>query len=161
MTRGVYALIIHNEKKQYLKIGKLGTYLFLKGYYVYVGSALGKTATNLENRLNRHLSLTKKLFWHIDFLLNANYIKIVAIIYANTTENLECHLASVISQLKGAEILVPGFGASDCTGKCGAHLFYFMIEKDSLINLIKTAFSEINLNPISKKINSAHNELIH
>jgi Uri superfamily endonuclease len=62
MSQGVYTLIIKNSKEQDIQIGKLGNFLFPEGFYIYIGSALGKTATNLENRLKRHLSSTKKLF---------------------------------------------------------------------------------------------------
>ncbi|MFX1296399.1 MAG: DUF123 domain-containing protein [Promethearchaeota archaeon] len=150
MNQGVYALIIKNNKDQQIQIGKLGTFLFLEGMYIYIGSALGKTSTNLEHRLKRHLSSSKKLFWHIDFLLNAADIKISAFIYAYTQEQKECSLSTSISQLEDAQILISNFGASDCKKNCGSHLFYFTLEMNTLLTLIKSAFSKINLNPIIK-----------
>lgn len=148
MTQGVYALIIENGEERYLQIGKLGTFLFLKGLYVYIGSALGKTSTSLEHRLKRHLSPAKKNFWHIDFFLNFNNVKIIKIIRAHTSEKKECTLASHLSQVISAKILIPHFGASDCKRNCGSHLFYFTIEKEKLINLLKSAFSDADLEPI-------------
>ena len=145
MTRGVYALIIKNQKEVYLQIGKMGNFLFPGGFYVYIGSALGSTSTSLEHRLKRHLSPLKKLFWHIDYFLNSENVKIISILYAHTSEQKECELASAISQLSKAEKLTPRFGASDCRANCGAHLFYFTIEQDELIKQIESAFSAINL----------------
>ena len=145
MTRGVYALIIKNQKEEYLQIGKMGNFLFPGGFYVYIGSALGSTSTSLEHRLKRHLSPLKKLFWHIDYFLNSENVKIISILYAHTSEQKECELASAISQLSKAEILVPRFGASDCRANCGAHLFYFNMAQEELINQIKSVFSKIHL----------------
>jgi len=145
MTRGVYALIIKNRKEEYLQIGKMGNFLFPEGFYVYIGSALGSTSTSLEHRLKRHLSPLKKLFWHIDYFLNSENVKIISILSSNTTERKECELASTVSQLKKADIIIPHFGASDCRVNCGAHLFYFPIEQDELIKQIQSAFSTINL----------------
>ncbi|NVM31414.1 MAG: GIY-YIG nuclease family protein [Candidatus Helarchaeota archaeon] len=148
MTQGVYALIIENRKEENLQIGKLGTFLFPKGYYVYIGSALGSTSTSLEHRLKRHLSSLKKLFWHIDYLLNSENIKIISILSAPTPDRKECELASAISRQKNAEILISHFGASDCQANCGAHLFYFTLESNELIKMVKSLFSKINLNPV-------------
>ena len=54
--KGCYCLIIEVNENQYLKIGKKLKIDFKKGYYVYVGSAMN----NLESRVKRHLSKTKK-----------------------------------------------------------------------------------------------------
>jgi sugar fermentation stimulation protein A len=76
----------------------------------------------LMKRINRHRKKQKKLFWHIDYLLNSKYAKIFHVIPIKTDEMLECALNKKVSELPGAE-LVKGFGCSDC--KCESHLFYF------------------------------------
>ncbi|NIT57694.1 MAG: DUF123 domain-containing protein, partial [Aliifodinibius sp.] len=52
-----------------IRIGSLGFIDFMKGYYVYVGSAL----TGLEQRITRHFKVSKGehsvTHWHIDYLL--------------------------------------------------------------------------------------------
>ncbi|NVM54489.1 MAG: GIY-YIG nuclease family protein [Candidatus Helarchaeota archaeon] len=147
MTQGVYALIIENGNEKHLQIGKLGNFLFIKGLYVYIGSALGRTSTSLEHRLKRHLSsVKKKLFWHIDFFLNSNEVEVFALIFSQTSERKECELAYAVSQIETAQILVRRFGASDCA--CLSHLYYFSIQENELIDLIKSAFSKLNLKPI-------------
>jgi len=145
MTKGVYALIIKNHKDQNLQIGKLGTFLFPQGLYVYIGSALGSSATNLEYRLRRHLAKTKKVFWHIDFFLQAEFVEILTIVYAVTSEKRECQLAGAISQIENAQSIIPRFGSSDCA--CISHLPYFAVEKDNLLELIKISFIKIDLEP--------------
>ena len=61
----------------------------------------------------------KKLFWHIDYLLNSKYSKIVDVLKIPSRGKNECEIAGKIN----GEILVPGFGSSDCN--CPSHLFYF------------------------------------
>jgi len=145
MTKGVYALIIKNHKDQNLQIGKLGTRLFSQGLYVYIGSALGSSATSLEYRLRRHLAKTKKVFWHIDFYLQAEFVEILTIVYAITSERRECQLAGAISQIENAQILIARFGSSDCT--CMTHVPYFAVKEENLLALIKISFIKTELEP--------------
>ena len=63
---GTYVLLIELATAATIQVGRLGMLAFAKGYYAYVGSALG----GLEQRIDRHLRTEKKLFWHIDYLLN-------------------------------------------------------------------------------------------
>jgi len=68
ILKGTYCLIIYLRKDTTIEIGKRGSINFRRGYYIYVGSALN----SLESRLKRHLSHNKKLFWHVDYLLNSS-----------------------------------------------------------------------------------------
>ena len=43
----------------------LSEFLLKKGIYIYTGSA----KKNIDSRIKRHLSNSKKLHWHIDYLL--------------------------------------------------------------------------------------------
>ncbi len=114
---GIYNLIIKLSKNEEIKVGRLGTYIFSKGFYVYTGSA----KNGLEKRIDRHLSSNKKLHWHVDYLLS--YAKIVQILrYAGVKKN-ECRLNSLIAQSSGATLVVKKFGSSDCN--CVTHLYYF------------------------------------
>jgi Uri superfamily endonuclease len=49
---GTYALLLKLDKQERITIGKLGTFDFPAGYYLYVGSALGPGG--LRARLARH-----------------------------------------------------------------------------------------------------------
>ena len=84
---GVYALILKLSEDSIIEVGALGTVFFLKGYYVYIGSALN----GLEKRVNRHLEKKKKLHWHIDYLVQISSVK--EIIVAETTYKKECNIA--------------------------------------------------------------------
>mgnify|MGYP001773815639 CR=1 FL=1 len=99
-----------------MKVGKLGTFLFPAGKYVYTGSALN----GLENRLARHLRKEKRLRWHIDYLLQ--HAQVEGILVVETDERLECELNRWVLSSPNARVIVKGFGSSDC--RCPAHLVY-------------------------------------
>ena len=94
-----------------IQIGKLGTFHFPKGYYMYTGSA----QKNMSARIERHLKKDKPLRWHIDYLTIHPAAEIIDV---RRSDMEECEL----NQLIGGEIIVPGFGSSDCTSHCGSHL---------------------------------------
>jgi Uri superfamily endonuclease len=112
--KGVYLLLIRVSRNLTIRIGSLGKINFDKGLYAYVGSA----QKNLEKRLKRHLLKTKKKFWHIDYLLNNKFTKIIKLLYKNSGKNEECKIANKLSK---TEIAIPNFGSSDCN--CRSHLF--------------------------------------
>ncbi|MFA5628765.1 MAG: GIY-YIG nuclease family protein [Dehalococcoidales bacterium] len=114
---GTYALVIFAERPSLLTIGKLGTYEFPAGYYIYVGSALN----GLNSRLGRHLKAEKKLHWHIDYLLRQN--KVIQVWYSLSPDKLECKWTSILQGLTDVQMPVPGFGSSDC--RCLSHLLHF------------------------------------
>lgn len=86
---------------------------FDKGFYAYVGSAMG----GLRGRINRHLRRKKCVRWHIDYLLEKGRVQ--EVIYAPTDERLECRFAE---RLECVFRSTPGFGSSDC--RCPSHLFF-------------------------------------
>ena len=111
--KGSYLLLLELENDKTIPIGKLGEIAFNKGFYVYVGSALG----GLEQRIKRHLRENKKIHWHIDYLLQ--YAKITDVFYKENNIREECHIAK---KLDKKLLSTPGFGCSDCI--CKSHLFY-------------------------------------
>ena len=113
--RGTYALLIEAEQKVHVQIGKLGKFRFPQGLYIYIGSA----KNNLEKRIERHLKKEKKLFWHIDYLLQAPCVRIKKV-WAGA-EGEECSLAAAMASGSAFQIPAPGFGSSDC--RCKTHLF--------------------------------------
>ena len=121
---GIYILLLHVHKEVAVAVGKLGKKRFPRGYYSYTGSALGKGAS-LKNRVTRHLRKEKRMFWHIDYLLADENVSVEAVLAAETCQKLECETNQRIKNLRGAEVKVKGFGASDCTKNCGSHLLYF------------------------------------
>ena len=102
--KGCYCLIIEVNENQHLKIGKKLELDFKNGYYVYVGSAMN----NLESRVKRHLSKTKKYHWHIDYLLK--YTDVIEIIY-NLDKRVECEISQ---ELVKYNEFIQDFGCSDC-----------------------------------------------
>ncbi|MBZ0092365.1 MAG: GIY-YIG nuclease family protein [Sulfuricellaceae bacterium] len=106
-----YQLFFTLPAAAHIAVGKLGSFDFPAGRYVYTGSA----KRNIEARLRRHRSRDKKLRWHIDYLL-AYADGVETRVYAES----ECQL----NQATAGMIPVPRFGASDCTQGCGSHLKY-------------------------------------
>jgi len=105
------------NKQNRIKVGKLGTFTFKKGYYVYIGSAPS------DARIRRHLRKDKKKHWHIDYLLDHGTI--VNIYVSNIPE---CKLAE---RLNG-KVVVKKFGSTDC--KCDSHLKYFETNPKKLLS---------------------------
>ncbi len=124
MIPGIYHLIIFMPENKIIKVGKLGEFYFLKGFYVYTGSAMN----GIESRLARHCRKNKCLHWHIDYLLS--HSKIINIIVYPTKERLECEFNQRVLSLPDCLIPAKGFGSSDCD--CVTHLAYFRLYPDLL-----------------------------
>jgi len=106
-----YQLFMHVSSAIVITVGRLGTFNFPCGDYVYTGSA----KTNIDARIARHLQREKKLHWHIDYLLASDQVRVDEVLqYAEP----EC---TVNQQAKGI-VVVNKFGASDCQHNCGSHL---------------------------------------
>jgi Uri superfamily endonuclease len=123
--KGIYVLIISVDRDIQVNVGALGIFKFEKGLYAYVGSA----QNYLEKRVKRHLGKNKKKFWHIDYLLDGSWTKVLRVYHKNAGRPEECKIAEELNK-KGVPI--PGFGSSDC--KCESHLFkiqdYDFLSKD-------------------------------
>ena len=137
-TSGIYTLLLLVSEEVTLTIGKLGKQSFPRGYYTYIGSALGKGASSLKHRIARHLRKEKRRFWHIDYLLANENVSVEAVIVAETNENMECNSNQYLKSIIGAKVPVKGFGASDCRKNCKSHLLFFpdIIETKEIENKI-------------------------
>ncbi len=120
--KGSYILLINLPKEQTITVGSRQAQRFPRGYYVYVGSALG----GIKSRLSHHLKRNKKLHWHIDYLLQK--ASITDIIIGESGDRIECAIAQALSSQFDS---IPGFGSSDC--KCKSHLFFAAGEMKSTI----------------------------
>lgn len=112
--KGIYVLIITVDKDIAASIGALPEMEFNEGLYAYVGSA----QTNLEKRVARHLSRTKRKFWHIDYLLGMESVSVLKVFQKKDPRSEECKFAKKLDKIGHAII---GFGSSDC--RCESHLF--------------------------------------
>jgi Uri superfamily endonuclease len=114
VLKGIYVLIIQLSSDVTVQVGALGKLTFKKGLYAYVGSA----QNNLEKRVSRHLRKEKRKFWHIDYLLDDEATKVIAVFHKQADKTEECAVAKAIGE-KGEAVV--GFGASDCS--CKSHLY--------------------------------------
>ena len=125
MNKGLYILAIWLNRGKEISVGALGSAYFSPGLYVYIGSA----QKALQARIRRHLSPAspvgaggkkKRLFWHIDYLLEG--AEVIGVRSLAGPKEDECRLSEKFSQ-SGGEVVMKGFGASDCS--CPSHLYYF------------------------------------
>ena len=110
--KGAYVLLI--EVSEDLKVKE---FEIPKGFYFYVGSALGKSIS-LENRVSRHFKKEKRLKWHIDFLLTHPKAALKKVLLFPSKQRLECKISRLLQAQ--TQISIKGFGCSDC--KCFSHL---------------------------------------
>lgn len=138
VEHGSYCLIFHLKNSINVSIGKFGKFYFNPGYYYYFGSAKG--SGGLRARIKRHISLEKKKFWHLDYL--RPHLIFTATIFAKQM-NLECAWCQKIQENPAFNVPVKGFGASDCSVFCKAHL----LRSDFLMDF--NEFSKYLKNPDS------------
>ena len=106
-----YQLFIEVAVPLRVQVGRLGTFDFSAGLYIYTGSAL----RNFEARITRHLATAKKMHWHIDYLLAAPGVRVLEV---RRFGEAECAMNHAVN----GDIPVRGFGACDCRAGCGSHL---------------------------------------
>ncbi|NIO21371.1 MAG: DUF123 domain-containing protein [Candidatus Aenigmarchaeota archaeon] len=130
--KGTYVLLIKLGRSRRMKIGRLGSVSFRKGFFCYVGSGMN----SLEKRIERHLRKEKKEHWHIDRFLEK--AEIYRVIYSEGGK--ECELAKGLAERFD---YVKNFGSSDC--KCRSHLFFSgkNFERD-----VFKIFRKIGLDPV-------------
>ena len=127
---GSYALWLHLPQTRNLTIGKLGRFTFRAGDYFYLGSAFGPGG--LRARLGRHLCGDGKSHWHVDYLRQVTEVIGFGYMincrgevgFAPTSIPIECAWSQKLAALPGSRTPIPGFGSSDCTLGCAAHLVY-------------------------------------
>ena len=118
---GTYVLALRLGSDRSICVGRLGEIDFPAGWYLYTGSALGPGG--LRARVARHqrrLKSGKRAHWHIDYL--REYTAWGGAWGRSSSQRLECAWASALRCLPQAQIVAPGFGASDC--QCPAHLVH-------------------------------------
>jgi Uri superfamily endonuclease len=120
--KGAYVLCLRVEQPLLLRVGSLGTVSLPAGRYAYVGSAqLGVAA-----RVARHRRLAElkagKMHWHIDYLLTHPQVNWDGEILME--DAVECNLSRQIASMIGVSAPKPGFGSSDCSAGCAAHLYH-------------------------------------
>ena len=116
-TPGTYAIHLRVAESVSCVVGALGRHTFPAGDYIYVGSAWGPGG--LAARVGRHLRGSGKRHWHIDYL--RPYAHPVEVWLAPQVRS-ECAWAQALLAQPAAQVIVPRFGASDCT--CATHLIY-------------------------------------
>lgn len=116
---GSYALILSCCKESKIKVGRLGRMRLQRGFYMYVGSALG--SGGLHARIAHHQGRSVQPHWHIDYL--RRHTGLDQIWWQYGAVRREHEWARAIGALPSASIPLAHFGASDCY--CESHLYFF------------------------------------
>ena len=118
---GTYTLILSCASDARIQVGRLGTMQLQRGYYVYLGSALGPGG--LRARIAHHQKVSARPYWHIDYLRAHTRLHSVWVRYHHRRHEHE--RARAVRKMKGATIPFRGFGASDCS--CPSHLYFLKL----------------------------------
>jgi Uri superfamily endonuclease len=118
--KGTYILIANVGEMKHLKIGSLGEFDIIPGFYAYVGSAFG--SGGLKARIGHHLESTAEPHWHIDYLLKV--ATPVQIWFTTANRKLEHHWADLLENTSSFRVPVARFGSSDYHRSRASHLFY-------------------------------------
>ncbi|MDH5612696.1 MAG: GIY-YIG nuclease family protein [Gammaproteobacteria bacterium] len=137
---GTYIVVLKSGQAKTIQIGKLAQMDIRKGYYAYVGSALGPGG--VEARLKHHRKVSAKPHWHLDYLRAETEFYQAYALYS--PDRKECEWAVVLDGSEAVSESMKGFGSSDC--RCSSHLFYFASHKNMVraIHLIEVV-QRINL----------------
>jgi len=127
---GTYALVIYLPRATTIRIGTLrvGAFKFPRGYYLYLGSAMGGLAAQIARHLVNNRQ--KKMHWHIDYFLQHAQVKEAWT--HRGIDRFECVWAQAALGLPKAKVIAPRFGASDCN--CASHLIYFSKRSSLVLN---------------------------
>ncbi len=117
-------LLLRNPRRQQVRVGRLGRCDFLRGWYLYVGSAFGPGG--VAARCAHHQRVTPRPRWHIDYLRAVAYLR--QIWYSNDPQRREHQWAELLGEVLGLAEPIRGFGSSDCD--CGSHLFISAVKPD-------------------------------
>lgn len=118
---GLYIAVFHLSRMRRIRVGKLGTFDFVRGIYYYVGSA----KSNRQARLERHARRDKPLRWHVDYL--SIQARMLGAVLVDDPSWTECALAGEVGRIHPCP--VPRFGSGDC--RCPSHLFLQPLDQES------------------------------
>lgn len=118
-NKGTYILVLRLPQDRASRVGRLGRRYFSRGYYAYVGSALGPGG--LGSRLRHHARPARRCHWHVDYLRLIASLQ--AVWWREDAVRWEHAWAAWLQRQPGVVIPVSRFGASDC--HCASHLFHF------------------------------------
>lgn len=133
MTKtGTYIVVLRSHQAKQIQIGKLAQFDIKKGYYLYIGSAMG--AGGVAARLKHHRTISKRPHWHLDYLRAESTFEAAYALYS--PQRKECEWARIMATTEAVDEPMKGFGSSDC--RCNTHLFYFSSKLKAVRAIEKT-----------------------
>ncbi len=123
---GIYLLELFIDNPGLIASDRFNKFKLNAGYYYYCGSA----QKNLKSRIRRHLSLNKKIHWHIDhFTTGTKFIERIWV-FENAEREMECRLADFLENRLKFTHPIKNFGNGDCTSGCISHLLFSQTKLD-------------------------------
>jgi Uri superfamily endonuclease len=119
-AKGTYILIASVREMKHLRIGSLGSFDIVPGFYAYVGSALG--SGGLRARVGHHLESTAEPHWHIDYFLKV--ATPIEVWFTTAGRKQEHHWADLLEHATIFRVPIPRFGSSDYHRSRTSHLLY-------------------------------------
>ena len=117
---GAYLLILQLSTSMDLKITG-NNFRLQAGWYAYVGSARRYLLARVTRHLRANYLKNTAEHWHIDQLTLSENTLIQGIgLYPGQHE---CVISRKLGNRKDTSTPIPGFGASDCSAGCTAHLY--------------------------------------
>ena len=120
MNGGLYVLLLRLLSSEQVRIGALGCFALLPGWYLYVGSA----QRHRKQRVMRHLGPPNRKRWHIDYLTTLDTMRPLGAVLVAKDASKECALNRKIGKMNLVSSPIARFGASDCQERCPAHLWF-------------------------------------
>lgn len=131
-------LVFELEADVQVEVGALGEFALSAGVYAYVGSA----RQYLRQRVERHMRRDKQTRWHIDYLTTLDASTPRRALLFGLDEASECGLSQQLAASDGASAPIAGFGATDCTAGCEAHLW--RLDDEAVVRDLAASAERIN-----------------
>lgn len=112
---GAYVLALRLDETINVSISNAVAGRLMRGWHVYAGSAQG--SGGIRARIKRHFQQIKPIHWHIDqATIRSDKVTALAV-----PDGHECELVDRLLESDHFEVVVSGFGSTDCR-RCDSHL---------------------------------------
>jgi len=136
---GTYCLVLRATRGVRIRVGSFGTFTFVPGLYLYVGSARGPGG--LRARIGRHLRRDKVKRWHIDYLTASSSFRPVGVFTGMSERRMEGTLVAELMRA-GIDQCVAGFGSTD-DPRVTSHLLAATTSLEECRRIVQRSFSRL------------------
>ena len=142
----MYALVFKLKHGFKGRVGSLGEVVLEPGIYVYIGSARG--GGGLRARILRHISRSKRIHWHIDYVTMSKGYEPLLAVYTKTEDDVEEEIARNLISYNAFSIACQRFGSTDKNSP--SHLLKCIDEFNKCIEIIVEIFKQYGTPEVAK-----------